>query len=237
MKRGTPDHPKTRMLQSKLGVKRWEAVGILESLWHFAAQYAKRGDIGKWSNEEIAAAIEWEGNPDELVAALVASKYLDESSEFRLLVHDWETHADQTVARADEVKKLGFAKEKLANPSIIPANASQPCQCQSHKPEPVPAAAPKPAHVLDFSRMSIPKGWDNGELREICQRWVDHRASLPKPPLDNELALTEAFRLFKTRAAFVHNVRLALTNGWQNIRTSEEPPNEPTQSHGLKQFK
>lgn len=140
MKRGTPDHPKTRMLAARLNLKRYQAVGLLESLWHFAASYAKRGDIGKWSNSEIAAAIDWEGDPDELITALVASNFLDECDEFRLLVHDWKEHADQTVMRSEEVKKLGFASIQLANASRKLKHASQP----TPTPEPTPKPEPKP---------------------------------------------------------------------------------------------
>lgn len=136
MKRGTPDHPKTRMLAGRLNLKRYEVVGILESIWHFTASYAKRGDIGKWSNEEIARAVGWEGDPDELIDALVASKYLDECEQNRLLVHDWKEHADQTVARSEEVKKLGFASMMLANASRKLANASQPTPTPEPMPEP-----------------------------------------------------------------------------------------------------
>ncbi len=115
MKRGTPDHPKTKALAARLDLKRWQVVGLLESLWHFTATYAKRGDIGKWSNIEIASAIEWQADPDALISALLECRWLDSSEPFRLLVHDWHDHADQTVSRSDEVKKLGFASVMLAN--------------------------------------------------------------------------------------------------------------------------
>lgn len=131
MKRGAPDHPKFRRLASILQRPRFQVVGIMESLYHFTANYAKRGDIGKWSNAEIAAGIEWDGDPEKLVSALVECRLLDEDPAYRLLVHDWQSHADQTVARSDEVKKLGFASCSLAN-------ASQP------KPKTMPVAEPKP---------------------------------------------------------------------------------------------
>ena len=117
MKRGTPDHPKTKALAAILGLKRWQVVGLLESLWHFAGQYARRGNIGKWSNEEIAAAMEWEGNPGDLIAALVKSRWVDECTQYRLVIHDWHDHADQTIMRSDEVRKLGFASCVLADAS------------------------------------------------------------------------------------------------------------------------
>jgi hypothetical protein len=150
MKRGTPDHPKTRQLAVILGLKRYEVVGILESLWHFAASYAKRGDIGRWSNDAIAAALEWSGDADALIAALVKARFVDEDEQCRLLVHDWQDHADQTVSRSEEVKKHGFAKPTPVEPSAvplsssgIPANASiLPADASQPKPEPLPRPRP-----------------------------------------------------------------------------------------------
>ena len=109
IKRGTPTHPKTKTLAAFLDLPVWGAVGLLESLWHFTATYAKRGDIGRWTNRDIAAGIDWKGNPDELIEALLTSRWLDKCKQYRLLVHDWSDHADQGVERSEEVKSLGFA--------------------------------------------------------------------------------------------------------------------------------
>jgi len=108
MKRGTPGHPKTLALVTFLGIERYAAVGILESLWHFAAQYARRGDIGRHSNAAISQAIGWQGDADALVKALVDSKWLDPCPCHRLRIHDWPEHADQAVQKTQEVKKQGF---------------------------------------------------------------------------------------------------------------------------------
>lgn len=102
MKRGTPEHPKTVRLSRILDIERWGAIGLLEGLWHFAARYAIQGDIGRWSNQEIADGIGWHGRhgtPDALVAALVEARFLDESPEHRLLIHDWADHCDESVRK------------------------------------------------------------------------------------------------------------------------------------------
>lgn len=142
MKRGTPDHPKTKRLAELLKLARWQVVGLLESLWHFTSNYAKRGDIGKWSNAEIASHLEWsQCAPDELIAALINSRLVDECSQNRLLVHDWEDHCDQTVRRSEEVKNLGFAKQSPVVVSTLLSNVSQPGQSQSQSQSQSPAKA------------------------------------------------------------------------------------------------
>lgn len=97
MKRNAPTNPKVGMLADMLGIRRYEAVGILELLWHFTAQYAPRGDIGRRTDAQIAAFIGW-SNEDvgRLINCLVECNWLDRNPEFRLLVHDWHEHSDGT---------------------------------------------------------------------------------------------------------------------------------------------
>ena len=65
--------------------------------WHWAAQYAPSGDIGRFDDGDIADGVHWDGDPEKLVRALVAAGLLDEHREHRLLVHDWPEHADDAV--------------------------------------------------------------------------------------------------------------------------------------------
>jgi hypothetical protein len=115
MKHSCPDHPKTKAIAAKLNLRRYQAIGLLESLWQFTAVYAKRGDIGRWTDAEIASAIDWDRTPQELIESLLATRFLDACPVNRLLVHDWKEHADQGVQRSEEVKKLGFASVQLAS--------------------------------------------------------------------------------------------------------------------------
>lgn len=108
MKRGTPSHPKTLDLAGILDVPVYVAVGILESIWQFAMQHAKRGDLGRHRDQAIARAIGWERPADTLVNALVDAGWLDRCDCHRLKIHDWPSHADQGVARSDEVKAVGW---------------------------------------------------------------------------------------------------------------------------------
>jgi len=107
MKRGTPRHPKTRALARTLGVPLSHAVGILEMLWHFTAEYAPRGDIGRFADIDIAEEVAWEAEAEKLIDALVECGWLERDERHRLIVHDWAEHADDAVhmrlARAHEL--------------------------------------------------------------------------------------------------------------------------------------
>jgi hypothetical protein len=99
VKRGTIEHPKMTRLAKLLDVERWGAVGIMESLWHFASRHAMQGNIGKWSDEEIASAVAWSGEASVLITALLSAGWLDRSKRHRLLIHDWKDHADDAVRK------------------------------------------------------------------------------------------------------------------------------------------
>jgi len=144
MKRGTIEHPKLKKLAKSLDISTYAAVGLLECLWHFTARYAQPGDVGKYSNDEIALGLYWEGDPDELVNALVANRWIDEHPEFRLVVHDWHEHADQTLKRSLAKQGLVFASEKLAQTSLKLAQTSLR-RAQTSSPEPEPEPEPEPS--------------------------------------------------------------------------------------------
>ncbi len=145
MKRGTLKHPKTTNLMRVLGISRYQAVGILESLWHFTMRYAVAGDVGKWTNDEIVAAIEWEGDAQTLIAALVETKWLDADKRYRLIVHDWHEHADQTCKRYIASHCLAFAS--LPVPDPVPVPDPIPVPVPDPEAEPKATAADKPPFI------------------------------------------------------------------------------------------
>lgn len=105
MKRSAPRHPKMLMLAAELNIPVYSAVGLMEMLWNWTAQYAPSGDLGRYSNSIISRAVEWEKDPDEFCAALVRLNWLEEvrtenaqeTHKKRLAVHDWPDHADDSV--------------------------------------------------------------------------------------------------------------------------------------------
>lgn len=155
MKRGTPDHPKLLDFAALLELPRWGAVGILESLFHFAATYAHAGDIGRHSDGAIARGLDWRGDVPALIAALVKARWLDRCKCHRLRVHDWPTHADQTVQRALIARKQDFIP-CYDDPSSLLAESELPLPLPlpTPKPEPIPTDSVEPS--LDHARLRPP---------------------------------------------------------------------------------
>jgi hypothetical protein len=115
MKDATFEHPKTIQLAERLGIPVYATLGLLACLWRFTGRYALQGDIGRWSNEAIAAAIPgWQGDPGELIAALADIGWLDSSDRHRLIVHDWSEHAED------------FYQAKLARACLFFADGRAP---------------------------------------------------------------------------------------------------------------
>src|SRR6185437_12926124 len=97
MKHEAHDHPKLRTLARLLGVRQYAADGLFDRLIRVTSKYAPRGDIGRFTNEEIASSLDWEGDSDSLVASFVGSRLLDERDDCRLAVHDWSHHCEDSV--------------------------------------------------------------------------------------------------------------------------------------------
>jgi hypothetical protein len=113
LKRGTPRHPKVKCLARRLKIKTYSAVGLLEMLWQFTAEFHPAGDVGRVADEIITEALDWEKDPAVLISALVAEKFLDEHPTYRLIVHDWPAHAEDSVHM-----KLARVPKLFANGSV-----------------------------------------------------------------------------------------------------------------------
>lgn len=117
MKIATTEKLKFKKIQRRFQLPLWQAVGLLETLWKAAYRNTPEGDIGRLSNEEIAAAIEWAGDADELIQALVDTGWLDRDPTYRLLVHDWEAECEQWLHA--NFKRYG---KQFAKPTQVTAS-------------------------------------------------------------------------------------------------------------------
>jgi hypothetical protein len=130
MKRGTPAHPKTIDLSERLDIPVYAAVGLLEMLWHYVGDYTPQGNVGKVSDRVIARAVQWDKEPSLLIDALVESKWLDRSEQYRLIVHDWDQHAEELVRK--RLSRMDGGLEFLpeyTNPSLRKALSDNGGQC------------------------------------------------------------------------------------------------------------
>lgn len=110
MKREAFGHAKFRLIARDLKIPIFAAYGLAASIWNTTGVRFPRGDIGRLTNEEIAAEIDgYEGDGERLVEVLIARRLLDRHDEHRLVVHDWPEHADGHVHAYLAKRGLFFA--------------------------------------------------------------------------------------------------------------------------------
>lgn len=109
MKREAVNHTKMRRLARELSIEIWAARGLMESIWYVCSEETPAGDIGKLSDQDLADAIGWLNDPCALVSALVRTGWLDESTQYRLLVHDWKDHCPDYIHMRLARQKIRFA--------------------------------------------------------------------------------------------------------------------------------
>lgn len=114
-------HPKLRRLKRHLDLPRYAALGIVADLWLWAADHALDGSLAHLEPDDIADIVGWEGDPDELVKALIdcgpkdTAGFLDRA----MTIHDWDTHTRAFRAAQDDGRRNAHVRWHLnrANPS------------------------------------------------------------------------------------------------------------------------
>lgn len=121
--RAVPDHPKFAQFKALIGQPKGVALGWLEAIWHFCGKFTPQGNIGKYTDSAIEAWVEWNGEPGKLIASMVESGWLDRSTTYRLIVHDWHNHADATTRKQVGRLKLQFVTMSKTCPGQVQDNA------------------------------------------------------------------------------------------------------------------
>lgn len=110
MKHGTDNKLKFKLLKRRLKLPLWQVKGILQSIWDFTTENAMRGDIGRYTDAQIAMGIEYDGDIHLLISTLVDEGWLDKGGSLRLVVHDWPEHCERWVKQRIERQGLGWAE-------------------------------------------------------------------------------------------------------------------------------
>lgn len=126
-----------------------QACGALELLWHATARLTPKGDIGKYPDLEIEEEIGWTGEPGRLIRGFIESGWIDQDETYRLIVHDWHDHADDSVKKLLKRHRWDFvnAKGDMSGKSLDMDPLPEPNPHPVPKPEPLPKPEPNPAPV------------------------------------------------------------------------------------------
>ena len=117
-------HPKTKKLARLLCVSLPAAVGHLHYLWWWALDFAQDGVLDKYDGEDIADAMQWDGDASQLIDALISSGHIDET-DHGLVVHDWAEYAGKLLERrAKDRARKRAAAEAAGVPSSVRRSSS-----------------------------------------------------------------------------------------------------------------
>jgi hypothetical protein len=193
MKREAVHHTKMGRLMRRLKAPRPLCMGYLELLWHLTANEAPAGDIGRKGDEDIAVALEYEGEPEALIEALVGAGWLDRHPVYRLVVHDWHDHCPDWVTKRLERSKIPFASLPAPAPKESKEAARKAPALASPEPAPLPEA-PKPDPTDNGSHRRTAA--DNGSHREKAAAYQNQPPNQdPRPktqPTSESLTLHRA---------------------------------------------
>lgn len=120
---------KFKLLARRLRVPLWQAVGLLESIWLLAQHDARDGDLTHHGAAGIAAWVEYDGDAEDLVAALVGDVpghgWLD-WVDGRLVIHDWAEHRPNWLKGLDasSATKKGSKRSRKQTPADAPDEAN-----------------------------------------------------------------------------------------------------------------
>lgn len=82
-------HRKRRRLEKLIGPG---AVGYLVDLWIATAVSRPDGVLSGWRPSDIAEEVDWTGDPETLIGALIESGFVDRREDGVVVVHDWMVH-------------------------------------------------------------------------------------------------------------------------------------------------
>lgn len=129
-------HPKTKKLARLLGISIPTAVGHLHFLWWWALDFAQDGVLDKFDAEDIAEAMEWKGDEQALLDALMEAEYID-VTDHGLVIHDWAEYAGKLLERRakDRARKRAAAEEAGVPKTFRRKSAGNPQEVAKNRTE------------------------------------------------------------------------------------------------------
>jgi hypothetical protein len=205
---------KFKALQRLLNAPLCHAVGYLETLWIFAQLQARDGDLTKYSALEIAGWVEYPGDPDEFIEALVKTRWLDRVGD-RLMIHDWDEH------KPNWLKGVG-SRSTGPGSGPGPEPGYRPSSAPGSEPTP-PPPKPKPSLSLAKPNETMPS-LAKPSLESDCGDACGERADLDFLRLGEDKirdVLRQSMALDKTFGKSIEPAELVWQLAWVGYACGE----------------
>lgn len=232
MKKDTVSKLKFKRLQRQLRLSLWQTIGVLEALWHCALSNTPDGDIGRLTNDDIASAIEWEDDADNLINALLECHWLDHDDVDRLIVHDWSQHVPGYLLAAYKKHGKSFADQRAWHRARHSATEDARDCARQDATDPAPIlgkaipseaiqtgapAAPPPKREPRAEDVLIPEALDTPEFLAARDRWLVRRRKQRWTVDILHIERTYERLLPLGVAKAIECFDLATDNGWQAL--------------------
>ena len=214
------DHPKIYALVDRMKLRRnCEAVGIVVSLWLWAAKNAPDGDLSGFPERAIADAVGYSSSyAEKLCQLLVETRWLDET-ENGYALHDWVEYAPAIIDMYEKDKnrtRERVRKFRERRRSITPNEtvSQQTCNVTSDK-----CNAPRLDKTTEDKRReehmssSEASSWSKSKLNSL----FSPQLSLSESALEELLSLTDGME----EGLLLQSLEIARDNGklnWGYVR-------------------
>jgi len=187
-----PRHPKLLHLARGLNENRLTTTTRLLLLWLWALDVTNDGVLRDVAAEDIAAVMEWHKPADKLCDLLVATGWLDVSSEANYVIHNWQDYMGKLQAKRqltlEQKRAGGKARMSLLTPAQRSTLGKQAAhakkasldnqQTTSNQLVTQPATVPnQPNHITKELDKKLPE-WLN---LETWEGFVSMRKKIRKP--------------------------------------------------------
>lgn len=170
-------HPKTKKLARLLGVSLPAAIGHLHFLWWWALDFAQDSVLDKFDVEDIADAMHWDGDPNELWDALIASGYVD-LTETGSVIHDWAEYAGKLLERRakDRARKRAAGESAGVPTEFRQSSAGVPTEAAGNLND--SSVTNQPTNLNQPTVPTVPTVPTNQQL--IADRFASFWSAYPK---------------------------------------------------------
>ena len=167
-------------------------IGHLQCLWWWALDHAEDGDLSRFDSFDISLAADWEGDPDEFVAAITncgpggSAGFLEPAGlvgdpkvgevAAGLALHDWWVYAGKLVARRQRDRVRSKAdRRKLSegedNPTTVPGRSRDRSGTVPRRSLDGPGHTTEQTHTTDKPNTPLPPtgGSEPDSMRDPCE--------------------------------------------------------------------
>lgn len=123
------EHPKLLDLCFALQIKKYEAIGHLTLLWHFALKFAPEdGDLGRFTARSICQAVDWDKDEETLFRNLRETGWLEKDG---VKIRNWDQYTahfnmlrERTERQREQVKtRVQEWRDRRSNAHVTQCNA------------------------------------------------------------------------------------------------------------------